>query len=972
MKRLLLAVLLLAALAPSALPAAAQTLLDDFEQLTAWSPRPSDGVSLQIAPDEGHRGRGMRLDVDFQGHAGYAIARRAVDLDLPANFQFTFSIRGQIPVNNLELKLIDASGENVWWLNRRDFIFPKDWTEVATKKRQISFAWGPLGGGEPHHIAAIELVVTASKGGKGSVWIDDLAIEPLPPTPTAPVTFHPAGAPAVIDFEQIRELGGLTIDWRLPPEAFRIEVSRDGEHFRTLREVRHNRRKHTAVWLPEAEAHILRISGGQVSEVTVQPPSWAPAINDFFAVMAREAPRGHYPRYLIGEQPYWTVIGADGADHEALIGEDGNVEPFKGGFSIEPFVEVGGKLVTWADVISRQSVAEGDLPIPTVTWAAEGITLTMTAAVSDSSRLLLRYRLRGAQKATLYLTLRPFQVNPSTQFLNATGGAAPIRTIARRGGHLLVNGNQRVDLATTPARFVAATWDEGNIVDLIHADRRSRTIDDPFGYASAALVYPNAREVTLTVPMQDHARPEPDVAAAMRHIAAGWREKLHRVALDLPGAPQVAETVRTNLAYILIHRDGAALQPGSRSYERAWIRDGALMGAVLLRLGHVAEAKAFAEWFAGYQYPNGKVPCCVDHRGADPVPENDSHGELIFLVAEIWRQTHDWALVQRLWPHVDGAARYIDELRRQNHGPFEGLVTESISHEGYSAKPMHSYWDDVFCLRGIEDAATLARVVGEEARAHDLDLQAISFRHDLRASIDRTIAEHHLDYVPASAELGDFDPTSTAISISPLGLAAFLPQRELQRTYELYFNRLAVPRPDYTPYEMRIIGALIRLGDRKRALQLVDLFLLDRRPAAWNEWAEVVSTTIRRPTFLGDMPHAWVASDFIRSILDALCHEREDGALVVGAGIPRRWIGHGTLHAGPLATSTGTVDLRMRVLPSGAIAVDLTGTAHPGTIIVRSPDDRAIRNVTIDGQRVSHTDTEVVVPRLPARVVFEH
>ena len=32
-----------------------------------------------------------------------------------------------------------------------------------------------------------------------------------------------------------------------------------------------------------------------------------------------------------------------------------------------------------------------------------------------------------------------------------------------------------------------------------------------------------------------------------------------------------------------------------------------------------------------YQFANGKVPCCVDRRGADPVPENDSAGEFLFL-----------------------------------------------------------------------------------------------------------------------------------------------------------------------------------------------------------------------------------------------------------------------------------------------------------------------------------------------------
>jgi hypothetical protein len=170
---------------------------------------------------------------------------------------------------------------------------------------------------------------------------------------------------------------------------------------------------------------------------------------------------------------------------------------------------------------------------------------------------------------------------------------------------------------------------------------------------------------------------------------------------------------------------------------------------------------------------------------------------------------------------------------------------------------------------------------------------------------------------------------------------------------------------------MRIIGALIRRGEKARALSLLDHFLADRRPAAWNEWAEVVGTDARKPRFIGDMPHAWVASDFIRSILDAIAYDREDGALVVGAGVPRRWLGNGTLHVGPLPAYSGTIELRMRA-EGDRIVVELSGDAHPARLIVRSPDDRPIRAVSVDGRAVEHGDREVVVPRLPARVVFEH
>ncbi|MBK7367766.1 MAG: hypothetical protein IPJ04_07570 [Candidatus Eisenbacteria bacterium] len=107
---------------------------------------------------------------------------------------------------------------------------------------------------------------------------------------------------------------------------------------------------------------------------------------------------------------------------------------------------------------------------------------------------------------------------------------------------------------------------------------------------------------------------------------------------------------------MLVNRDGPAIQHGTRSYARSWIRDGSLTSSALLRLGETGAVRDFLRWFAPNQYANGKVPCCVDHRGADPVPEHDSHGELIYLITEFYRYTGDRAFADSLWPHVVAAA----------------------------------------------------------------------------------------------------------------------------------------------------------------------------------------------------------------------------------------------------------------------------------------------------------------------------
>lgn len=165
----------------AALPLGTRLLVDSFDSVSQWTTNPSQGVEIAVHPDSGRNGRGMRVDFDFHGHTGYGIVHRRLDLDMPANYEFAFAVRGSAPSNTLEFKLVDPTFENVWWSRNPDFIFSPEWTTVARKKREICYAWGPIGGGDIRRLAGIEFAVTAGTGGKGSIWIDDLTITALDP-----------------------------------------------------------------------------------------------------------------------------------------------------------------------------------------------------------------------------------------------------------------------------------------------------------------------------------------------------------------------------------------------------------------------------------------------------------------------------------------------------------------------------------------------------------------------------------------------------------------------------------------------------------------------------------------------------------------------------------------------------------------------------------------------------------------------
>ena len=246
---------------------------------------------------------------------------------------------------------------------------------------------------------------------------------------------------------------------------------------------------------------------------------------------------------------------------------------------------------------------------------------------------------------------------------------------------------------------------------------------------------------------------------------------------------------------------------------------------------------------------------------------------------------------------------------------------------------------------------------------------------------------HGIDYVPGCADLGDFDPTSTTIALSPADAKGILPPLALERTYESYYRffvkrRAGEPWEAFTPYEVRNIGAFVRLGWRDRAHELLDFFLAYRRPPGWRHWAEVVFQDERSARFLGDMPHTWVGSDFIRSVLDMFVFERESEEvispgrareLVLAAGIPVGWLEGPGVAIADLPTPHGNLNYILYRAGDSVVMEIAPGLKIPGGGLVLDPPlPPGVTRVEVNGEISPHAaGRRVVVRSLPARVTWE-
>ncbi|MCU0369781.1 MAG: hypothetical protein MUC31_00040, partial [Bacteroidales bacterium] len=747
----------------------------------------------------------------------------------------------------------------------------------------------------------------------------------------------------IIDFMTRREFGGLQINWMNErfAEIFDVMLSENGKDWENVYPVQSNQGNVSFIRLQEAEARFVKLilvksHGGKwfgISEIKFLDIKNSLTLNDFLIYAAKNSPVGNYPRYFLEQASYWTITGVNNDVKEAMINEDGMVEADKGLFSIEPMIKIGDSLYNWSNVKTTQSIADNDdgnfLFIPYVSWHLDSLEFNVqvesTGEANKDSRLFITYsfvsRMKNRKPIDIYLLIRPFQVNPYYQWLNLTGGAGKIKSIIETGPGMIMADEKYLYSVQPYHAFGASRFEDGNIVELLKNGEfpPDKYAEDRSGLASGILkysfeVYPGGSdEIDLVVPFHGNIDTErlnySDIAEDLNGTVDFWRKKVNHIRFNLPSsADRIINTYKSNLVYILINRDKAGIQPGSRSYERSWIRDGALTSSALLKSGIVPEVKDFINWYSDHLYENGKVPCVVDSRGPDPVPENDSHGEFIYLVREYFNFTKDTAFLRAQNNNILNVTAYIESLIAQRSTDyyrngndslraFYGLVPESISHEGYSAKPMHSYWDNFFIMKGLKDAAEIQHILGEKEHYNRICNIRDTFRENLYRSLDLAMKYKGIDYIPGCVELGDFDATSTTIALTPCNELGNLPKPQVYRTFDKYYEFFKERRDgkrewvNYTPYENRLIGSFIILDQPERAHELIEFFLNDQRPQGWNHWAEVVWKDYRYPGYIGDMPHTWCGSDFLNAVRSMFVYENEyDQSLVVASALYQDWI----------------------------------------------------------------------------------
>lgn len=827
-------------------------------------------------------------------------------------------------------------------------------------------------------------------------------------------------------------LAGLEVRWAQPPRSVILE-SRDNQgRWQVLADqpdVQGSISFLAADAAHTVDALRVRVQGkAQLQRLRLLGPKQVMTPLRRYEIAASQRQSALFPSSLRSQQVYWTAVGIPAGQQKSVFDEYGDLEAYKGAPLVQPiWRDASGKTAAAFEASLTHSLREGWMPMPAVEWQPQpGLSLrseAFTVEQNGAPVTLLRHRLRNTGEApvrgSLALVTRPMQISPPWQ----NGGLSPIHRIAVEDDRVRVNGRVLLHSLSRPDAGAAAAFGphgQGEITAAVANGPlpATRSVSDDDGLAAAALQYRvdlqpgEQRDIVLAFALGSaridaQAKHLPDSPALDRtallgdardpgqafdrladEVARQWQSRLGKIGLSLPDASLV-DMLRAQAAYMLINQSGHAMQPGPRNYNRSFIRDGSATAAILLRMGMNETARDYLRWYAEHAvHENGLVSPILNDDGSVNTGfgsdlEHDSQGQFVWLVAEIARLDGGSDSVREYQDKVKRSLRFLQELRERTLVPgyladreaperFRGIIAPSISHEGYPV-PTHSYWDDYWALKGWHDGAWLLAQWGDAEGAAWAREQYAALRASVSASLRATMQWKGIDFIPASADLGESDPTSVSIGIDPAGQQDVMPKQALDTTFARYLADVRKrDEPDalyaYTPYEIRNVLTYVHLDQPAQANELLKRFLGHRRPAPWQVLAEVIYSDLRHAIYLGDMPHTWIGAEYARSLFGMLMYEADD-RLVLLPGTPPEWLQGDGLSVDGLPTAYGRLQMQARRQGDEMRVTLGDGLRADTRVELKWPGRTAPKRVMVDGRTIRDFDAEGLRLKAPFKTL---
>jgi hypothetical protein len=618
------------------------------------------------------------------------------------------------------------------------------------------------------------------------------------------------------------------------------------------------------------------------------------------------------PDWIQGGPLAWTMSGLPDAGEEALVRSDGAVAPWATAPTVEAWLydPTAGRVATGTSEITRFTLHEGDLPIPRWEWETLDATV-QSVLFADAQERAVRWQVsvRNARDTrrdlVLLLMVRPFGIDRSL---------APICKIGLQGdSQVWIDDSPFLVAGTPPADAGVGSLEEAMDAAIQgEVPAADAALSDGSGLGSASLVYPlslNAGESTtlrFAFPDTPDADSEEDPFPSMEvyttdqltETAAAWEGVLDRVQVDVPDE-FVEKGVKVSTAYLLLSIDSNGPHPGPLTHDAMWVRDAAHIGLALLQLGHADTVRDYIPDILAAQEPSGRVPPIQGQKVPWDDEEWDAQGQVIFLATQYYRYTGEIAALEEWYPALRAAARFIVELRTAEGDraePAGGLLPASKSAEDLGPADQHYYWDNLWAVAGLEEAAYAARELGQLEDAAWMETEAEALRDAILRSVERVMGPDPA-FFPGAVE--DVESSAMARGTVPALWPVEVLSTEsalVRRSFDAYYRRWIAPddggfrhrQDQFWPYGgLELAHAYLRLGRQDVLHEILGWTLEHETLPGTYSWAEQVDP--QSGGFSGgDMPHAWAAASYATLVREMVISEQEDH-LRLFSGVPTWW-----------------------------------------------------------------------------------
>ena len=614
----------------------------------------------------------------------------------------------------------------------------------------------------------------------------------------------------------------------------------------------------------------------------------------------------------------WTAVGYPDCAELPIVDPRGLLTPFLDGWSIDAWLmsEDGRFLLpSRASECRQQQDLVPEVSITTKTQGS-GLQLSSKAWVQLEEALpacKLWVEATTDSDAWLILALRPY--NPEgISFIHE------IRLSEERSAWM-IEQTRRVEFSRPVTHHQISDYHKGDV--FIHLGERIEQTEGrcDVGMATAAALFPvkagTAVDVTVTVPL-------PPAAPASEPLAPdAWSREKHGLCRLTCPEPHYQFLYDAAVTSLILHSPDD-VYPGPFTYKRFWFRDSAFIIHALLCVGLTSRAERALRRFPKRQTVLGYF------RSQDG--EWDSNGQVLWILKRYFDLTGKPFDPNWQGPVKSGARWIMRKRFADDHGsPHAGLLPAGFSAEHLGLNDYY-YWDDFWGIAGLYAAAAMFQELDPE-HGQEFAKDADAFT----AAVDRSLAgcagRLKRPAMPASpyrrldagaiGSLACGYPTQLCAADDPrlLDCVEFLVAHCFVKG-AFYQDMIHSGLNAYLT--LHVAQIMLRAGDG-RYLELMDA--VAALATTTGQWPEAIHPHTGGGC-MGDGHHVWAAAEWVLMVRN--CFVREEGErLILGAGVPERWLAHNEpIHFGPAPTTFGPVSLSITVNSINSPRVEWRGDWH--------------------------------------------